>query len=101
MKVSSESVKAVSRPKKTVNNNLPDGVELKTWRRSFVSTYMQYVGSLPNPWDIPSKLACEKMQIIWDTIFPDIEYDVTSTSAVYHIVSPPASYVYITTNTCS
>jgi hypothetical protein len=89
VKVSSESVKAVSCPKKLVNNDLPDGVELKTWRRSFVSTYMQYVGSSPNPWDIPPKLACEKMQRIWDAIFPDIEYDVTSTSTVYILVSPP------------
>jgi hypothetical protein len=86
-------VSAVSRPikwtKKLVNNDLPDGVELKTWRRSFVSTYMQYVGSSPNPWDIPATLACEKMQLIWDTVFPDIEYDVTGTSTVYHIVRPP------------
>ncbi|KAI0249276.1 hypothetical protein BJV78DRAFT_1362940 [Lactifluus subvellereus] len=46
---------------------------------------MQYVASLLNPWDIPAKLACEKMQLIWDTVFPDIEYEVTSTSTVYHI----------------
>lgn len=89
MKVSSETVKVVSRPKKLVNNDLPDGVELKAaWRRSFVSTYMQFVGSSANPWDIPPKLACEKMQLIWDAVFPDIKYDVTSTSTVYHIVSP-------------
>ena len=89
MKVSSASVKAILCPKKLVNNDLPDRVELKAWRRSFVFTYMQYVGSLPNPWDIPSKLACEKMQLIWDAVFPDIEYNVTITSTVYHIVSPP------------
>ncbi|KAI0245056.1 hypothetical protein BJV78DRAFT_1289384 [Lactifluus subvellereus] len=71
--------------KKLGNNDLPDRVEPKTWRRSFVSTYMQYVVSLLNPWDIPAKLACKKMQLIWDTVFPDIEYEVTSTSTVYHI----------------
>ena len=90
------AAKAVSRPikrtKKLSNNDLPDGVDLKTWRRSFVSTYMQYVGSSRDPWDIPAKLACEKMQLIWDIVFPAIEYDVTSTSTVYHIVRPP-SYI--------
>lgn len=29
--------------KKPGNNNLPDGVDQKLWRRVFISTYMQYV----------------------------------------------------------
>ena len=36
---------------------------------------------------LPVKLACEKMQLIWDAIFPGCEYIVTSTSAVYLLVS--------------
>ena len=83
----------IKQTKKLSNNNLPDGVDLKTWRRSFVATYMQYVGSSPNPWDIPAKLACEKMQLIWDAVFPNIKYKVTSTSAVYFLVRPP--YIYL------
>ena len=89
--------KAVARPikqtKKLSNSNLPDGFNLKTWHSSFVSTYMQYVGSSPNPWDVPAKLACKKMQLIWDVVFPDIEHEVTSTSTVYYLVSPP--YIYL------
>jgi hypothetical protein len=77
--------------KKPGNNNLPDGVDQKLWRRVFISTYMQYVATTPNPWEVPVKLGCEKMQVIWDVIFPSIPYTVTSTSTVYHIVR--VSYV--------
>ena len=77
--------------KKPGNNNLPDGVDQKLWRRVFISTYMQYVATTPNPWEVPVKLGCEKMQVIWDVIFPSIPYVVTSTSTVYFIVR--VSYV--------
>ena len=86
-------VRPIKRTKKLSNNDLPDGVDLKTWRQSFVSTYMQYVRSSPNPWDIPTKLACEKMQLIWDAVFTNIEYEVTSTSTVYFLIRPP--YIYL------
>ncbi|KAG2110497.1 hypothetical protein DEU56DRAFT_920176 [Suillus clintonianus] len=73
------------RTKKPGNNDLPDGVEQKLWRRVFVSTYMQYVATLANPWEVPPKLACQKLQVIWDAIFPNISCTVTSTSTVYLI----------------
>ena len=88
-----KAVRPIKRTKKLSNDDLPDGVNLKIWRRSFVSTFMQYVGSSPNPWDIPAKLACEKMQLIWDVDFPNIEYKVTSTSTVDYLVRPP--YIYL------
>jgi hypothetical protein len=50
---------------------------------------MQFAASQSDPWDIPAALACEKLQVIWDAIFPDIEYTVTHTSAVYLLVSGP------------
>ena len=88
-----KAVRPIKWTKKLSNDDLPDGVDLKIWRRSFVSTFMQYVGSSPNPWDIPAKLACEKMQLIWDVVFPNIEYEVTSTSTVDYLVRPP--YIYL------
>jgi len=48
---------------------------------------MQYVGTLVNPWDVPAGRACEKMQLIWDAIFSNINYTITSSSTVYVIVS--------------
>ncbi|KAG2048438.1 hypothetical protein BDR06DRAFT_1072554 [Suillus hirtellus] len=31
---------------------------------------MQYIATLVNPWEVPSKLACQKLQVIWDAISP-------------------------------
>jgi hypothetical protein len=77
----------VKRIKKLSNNDLPDGVEPKVWRRRFITTYMQYVASLDNPWDVPIKVACEIMQLIWDALFSHIPHTVDSNSSVYRIVS--------------
>jgi hypothetical protein len=48
---------------------------------------MQFAASQPDPWDIPATLACEKLQLIWNAVFPGIEYTVTATGAVYLLVS--------------
>ncbi|KAG1723303.1 uncharacterized protein EDB91DRAFT_1087848 [Suillus paluster] len=71
--------------KKPGNNDLPDGVEHRLWRHVFVSTYMQYVATLANPWEVSPKLACQKLQVIWDAIFPSILCTVMSMSTVYII----------------
>ncbi|KAG2116937.1 hypothetical protein DEU56DRAFT_748183, partial [Suillus clintonianus] len=73
--------------KKPSNEDLPEGINPKIWRRVFISTYIQYVATLANPWEVPTKLACEKMQVIWDAVFPDITHTVSSLSSVYYIVS--------------
>jgi hypothetical protein len=87
--------KVTKHTKKPGNNDLPNGVETKLWRPVFVSTYLVYVGSMANPWEIPVKMACEIMQLIWDEIFPNIPYTVTSTSSVYLIVSPSCMLITI------
>ena len=79
--------RAPEQAKKPNNNDLPAGIDQKLWRPVFISTYIQFVATQPNPWEIPAKLACEKMQLIWDAIFPNIEYTVIPTSAVYLLVS--------------
>ncbi|KAG1824696.1 uncharacterized protein BJ212DRAFT_1475989 [Suillus subaureus] len=71
--------------KKLSNDDLPKGIDPKIWRHVFISTYIQYVATLANPWEVPTKLACEKMQVIWDAIFPHIAHTVTSLSSVYYI----------------
>jgi len=79
--------RAPERAKKPSNNDLPASIDQKLWRPVFISTYMQWAATQPDPWDIPVKLACEKMQLIWNAIFPGSDYIVTSTSAVYLLVS--------------
>lgn len=90
------AVRQVER-KKPSNINLPDGVDPKLWRRVFISTYMQYVATTPNPWEVPVKLGCETMQVIWNVIFPNIPYTVTSAGSVYLIVR--ISYISLINST--
>jgi hypothetical protein len=80
--------------KKVSNNDLPEGTDQRLWRRCFVSTYMQFAASQPDPWDIPAGLACEKLQLIWDAIFSGIQYTVTATGAVYLLVSPFLEFIH-------
>ncbi|KAG2337210.1 hypothetical protein BDR05DRAFT_1005226 [Suillus weaverae] len=89
------AARQAKRTKKCGNNDLPDGVEQKLWCRVFVSTYMQYVATLANPWEVLPKLACQKMQVIWDTIFPSIPCTVTSMSIMYiiHIADSYCSFI--------
>ena len=67
--------------------DLPKGTDQRLWWQTFISTYMQFVASQSDPWDIPAALACEKLQVIWDAIFPDIDYTVTHMSTMYLLVS--------------
>jgi hypothetical protein len=67
--------------------DLPEGINIKIWRQAFITTYMDFAASQTDPWDIPAPLACKKLQLIWNKVFPDIEHTVTTTSAVYLVVS--------------
>lgn len=99
MKQSRTQTKAVPRQasacsKKPNNTDLPEGVDQKLWRRTFIPTYMRFVGSQSNPWEIPVKVACSTMQLIWDPLFTDIPYDITGDSLVYLLVRTSFSYEY-------
>jgi hypothetical protein len=64
---------------------LPDGVDRNWFRRTFVTTYMTYVGELMNPWDVPAKQAMEKMQVIWAET-GGTEYKITDSTPIYRKV---------------
>ena len=80
--------------------DLLNGTNQWVWHRTFVSTYMQFASTQLDPWDIPSTLACKKLQIIWDVIFPDIKHTVTTTSAVYILVSASWNWFMLLTIFC-
>src|SRR5882762_4264065 len=84
-------LKVETESKKARIEELPDLVNAKWFRHTFITTYMAYVGQLMDPWDIPAKQAIETMQKIWDTTGgPD--YVITTSTAVYQKVS--MWYVY-------
>jgi hypothetical protein len=47
---------------KPSNNNLLALIDQKLWCLVFISICMEWVAAQPDPWDIPVKLVCEKMQ---------------------------------------
>jgi hypothetical protein len=69
------------------NSHLPAGVDHKVFRRSFVSSLIQFWARQKNPWAVPSKLAVTVMQNAWDICFDDVPYEITTTSVVYRLVS--------------
>jgi hypothetical protein len=68
-------------PKNVRREELPEEIDVKWFRYTFVTTYMAYMARLMNPWDVPAKLACENMQLIWDkTGGPSYKVTVSSTA---------------------
>ncbi|KAF8502579.1 hypothetical protein JB92DRAFT_2973067 [Gautieria morchelliformis] len=68
--------------KKARNEDLPDWIDGKWFRHTFVTTYMAFVGQTINPWDVPVKKAIKVMQQIWDATNSH-EYEITSSTIAY------------------
>lgn len=65
------------------NEELPVWLDAKWFRRTFVTTYMAYVGELTNPWEVSATQAVDAMQRIWDGTSGKAGYKITKTTAVY------------------
>ena len=84
-------VQKVSNPterkyKRARNEDLPGWIDGNWFRRTFVSTYMAFVGQTSNPWDVPPAHAVPVMQKIWDKT-NDRKYEITESTPVYKKVS--------------
>ncbi|KAH8980733.1 hypothetical protein EDB86DRAFT_3087613 [Lactarius hatsudake] len=77
---SSTDNKTVS--KKPRNDGLPAQVNNDWFRRTFVTTYMAFVGQTNDPWEVPVRQSVQVMQKIWDAT-GGIEYEITSKTAIY------------------
>jgi hypothetical protein len=73
--------------KRAKNSDLPSDIDFKIWRRVFVPTFMRWVSQQDNPFEHNTKLGCEVMQQIWDTIFPDVPYTIIPSGPVHALVS--------------
>ena len=71
--------------KKPRYEELPEHIEPKWFRQTFVSTYMVFVGQTADPWDVPVKRAVEVMQKIWDST-TSRTYKITCSGPVYQKV---------------
>ncbi|OSX57852.1 hypothetical protein POSPLADRAFT_1155335 [Postia placenta MAD-698-R-SB12] len=65
-----------------VKVDLPAGAEPR-WSKEYIPTVLDYIGTLPNPWDIAAVNFVKVFQQIWDLVFPDILYLVNDKGAVY------------------
>jgi len=66
---------------KARKEELPDWIDTRWFRHTFVTMYMAFVGQTADPWDVPIKQAVEVMQKIWDATNGH-EYKITASSAV-------------------
>ena len=86
-------VQKASKPTETVfkrarNEELLDWVDAHWFRRTFVSTYMAFVGQTANPWEVPARQSVVVMQKIWNAS-GGRDYEIKETTAVYQKVCGP------------
>ncbi|KAH9058004.1 hypothetical protein EDB83DRAFT_2224795 [Lactarius deliciosus] len=77
---SSTDSKTVS--KKPRNDVLPKWVENRWFWRTFVTTYMAFVGQTNDPWEVPVRQSVQVMQKIWDAT-GGRKYEITAKTAIY------------------
>ena len=82
-KPSNTTARTSKRPR---NGDLPGWIDGHWFRRTFVSTYMAFVGRTANPWDVPPEQAVLVMQKIWDATTHH-NYEITVSTPVYSKVS--------------
>jgi hypothetical protein len=76
------------RQSKYTNLDLPQGAQVNNaWRKKFITTYEKWLGTRSEPWDVAEKDSCEALQLIWNTIYPHIDYVVDADGPVFYIVS--------------
>jgi hypothetical protein len=71
------------------NGDLPAGCQDNdTWRSTFIPTYLWWVATQPDPWNVDDEKALEALQAIWDKIYgPKIVYVIVLNDPVSSIVS--------------
>ena len=76
------------RQTKYTNIDLPQGAQLNNaWRKRFITTYEKWLGTHSEPWEVAEKDSCEALQLIWNAVYPHIDYVVDADGAVFYIVS--------------
>ncbi|PCH39303.1 hypothetical protein WOLCODRAFT_167883 [Wolfiporia cocos MD-104 SS10] len=68
------------------NRDLPAGSHGR-WRRYFVSTYLDFMGTRPDPWLAADEDHVSTLQDIWDIVYPNLPHTVTFDQAVHKIAT--------------
>lgn len=67
--------------------DLPAGCSQKQWKTVFVPTWLEFIGGLPNPYDLQDINIVNVLQAFFDNVFVDIQYSISVHDAVYKLVS--------------
>ena len=68
------------------NKNLPVPVDFR-WLRLFISTVMLWCSTQSNIWNIPDEELVVALQLVFNTIYLDIKYCVTTMGSVFSVIS--------------
>lgn len=79
-------IDAVKKRHEYNNKDLPVPVDFR-WSRSFISTVTLWCSTQSNIWNIPDEELAVALQLVFNTIYPDIKYRVTTTGSVFSVVS--------------
>lgn len=57
------------------------------WSRNVIGTLTLWCGTQPNVWSIPDQDFTKALQTIFDTVYPEVEYQVNLHGAVHAVVN--------------
>ncbi|KAF8431065.1 hypothetical protein L210DRAFT_861645 [Boletus edulis BED1] len=67
------------------NSDLPITVDHR-WTNAFMDTVILWAGGQPNIWSIPDETLATALQKIFAVVYPNVEHEVTTSSAVFGVV---------------
>ncbi|EED83001.1 predicted protein [Postia placenta Mad-698-R] len=65
--------------------DLPAGCSQKRWKTVFVPTWLEFIGGLPNPYDLQDINIVNVLQALFDDVFVDVQYSISVHDAVYKL----------------
>lgn len=65
--------------------DLPAGCSQKRWKTVFVPTWLEFIGGLPNPYDLQDINIVNVLQAFFDDVFVDVQYSISVHDAVYKL----------------
>jgi hypothetical protein len=72
---------------KWTNHDLPYGT-YRNWSLKFIPSYLTFVGVQRDPFLLTGEDIVAPMQLIWNTIYPTIGYEIKPRCAVFDLVNP-------------
>jgi len=79
-------IDAIKKCHEYTNKDLPVHTD-SHWSRTFISTITLWCSTQSNMWNIPNEELAAALQVIFDTVYPNIKYRVTTTGSVFSVVS--------------